>query len=82
MITQASSKLVYTPKYHIPIGKPILKSDGTYVLRVKKANKNEYDEIPLDALCTSVVTNAEREKPNDREPPQCRHPSPSINSSI
>lgn len=42
MITPVCSKYVSTPKLHIPIGKAILKDDGTYILRVKKPKKNEY----------------------------------------
>ena len=82
MITPVCSKYVSTPKLHIPIGKAILKNDGTYILRVKKPKKNEYDEISLDILIKSVMENAESEVSADREPPKCRHPSSFIDSSF
>ena len=82
MITPVCSKYVSTPKLHIPIGKAILKDDGTYILRVKKPKKNEYDEISLDILIKSVMENAESEVSADREPPKCRHPSSFIDSSF
>lgn len=82
MITSACSKYVCTPKLHIPIGKAILKNDGTYVLRIKKPKKDEYDEISLDILLRSVMENAESEVSADREPPKCRHPSSFFDSSF
>ena len=82
MITPVCSKYVSTPKLHIPIGKTILKDDGTYILRVKKPKKDEYDEISLDILIKSVMENAESEVSADREPPKCRHPSSFIDSSF
>ena len=82
MITPVCSKYVCTPKLHIPIGKAILKDDGTYILRVKKPKKDEYDEISLDILIKSVMENAESEVSADREPPKCRHPSSFIDSSF
>ncbi len=82
MITPVCSKYVSTPKLHIPIGKAILKDDGTYILRVKKPKKDEYDEISLDILIKSVMENAESEVSADREPPKCRHPSSFIDSSF
>lgn len=82
MITPVCSKYVSTPKLHIPIGKAILKDDGTYILRVKKPKKDEYDEISLDILIQSVMENAESEVSADREPPKCRHPSSFIDSSF
>ena len=51
-------KMIYTPKRHIPIGEPLRRLDGTYVLRVKKANKAEFDEIPLELLISTVIRNA------------------------
>lgn len=82
MITPVCSKYVSTPELHIPIGKAILKDDGTYILRVKKPKKDEYDEISLDILIKSVMENAESEVSADREPPKCRHPSSFIDSSF
>jgi len=82
LITPVCSKYVSTPKLHIPIGKAILKDDGTYILRVKKPKKDEYDEISLDILIKSVMENAESEVSADREPPKCRHPSSFIDSSF
>ena len=76
------TKMIYTPERRIPVGEAVKKSDGTYALRVKKPNENKYDEIPLDALCSSVVLNAEKEPSIDREPPQRRRSSSTINSSI
>ena len=55
----SKTKMIYTPKRRIPIGEPIQRPDGTYVLRVKKPNKDEFDEIPMDTLITAVVKNAE-----------------------
>ena len=54
----SKTKMIYTPTRRIPIGEPIQRPDGTYVLRVKKPNKDEFDEIPMDTLITAVVKNA------------------------
>ena len=53
-------KMVYTPVRHIPIGEAIKRPDGTYILRIKRSNRDEFDEIPLEKLCTSVIMNAEQ----------------------
>jgi len=76
------SRMIYTPKARIPIGEAIKLPDGTHALRVKKPGEDKYDEIPLEALLSKVVMSTERGTTTDREPPQCRHPSPSTNSSI
>ena len=32
------------------------RDDGTYVLRIKRANRDEFDEITLDYLMTPIVS--------------------------
>ena len=51
-------RMIYTPKRRIPIGEAIQRPDGSYALRVKKPNKDEFDEIPMDTLITAMVKNA------------------------
>ena len=60
MSEEARRKMIYTPVRHIPIGEAIKKPDGTYTLRIKRNNRDEFEEIPLERLCTSVIMNAEQ----------------------
>lgn len=53
-------KMIYTPVRRIPIGEAIKKPDGTYALRIKRSNREEFEEIPLEKLCTSIIMNAEQ----------------------
>lgn len=82
MKPRSPTKMIYTPVHRIPIGEAIKRPDGTYALRVKKPSKDEFDEIPLETLCSSVVMSAERNNITDREPPPSRHPSYTTSSSI
>ena len=56
---EVKKKMIYTPVRRIPIGEAIKKPDGTYALRVKRSNREEFEEIPLEALCSSVIMSAE-----------------------
>ena len=56
--------MIYTPLRRIPIGEAVQRADGTYALRIKKPNKDEFDEISMDHLVAAVI----------REPPQSRRP--------
>lgn len=51
--------MIYTPKRGIPVGEPIQRGDGTYVLRIKRANRNEFEEITLDYLMMAIVSCAQ-----------------------
>ena len=62
LATQKRPGLVRTPNRGIPIGKPVHKANGIYVLKVKRADKDEYDEIPLEELYSNVIKNAEEEE--------------------
>ena len=55
--------MIYTPNRRIPVGEPIRREDGTYALRVKRANRDEFDEITLDHLMASMVTGATENTP-------------------
>lgn len=52
------SGLLYTPKHKIPLGVPRRRSDGSIFLRMKKPNKQEYEDLNLDTLVTMIATNA------------------------
>ena len=56
MNTRKQTHMIYTPKRRIPIGEPMQRDDGTYELRIKRANRDEFDEITLDYLMTSIVS--------------------------
>ena len=48
-------RLLRTPKYKIPIGEPIKRDDGTYALRIKKANSQEVEDIAIDDLFAMAI---------------------------
>ena len=47
--------MIYTPLRRIPIGEAVQRADGTYALRIKKPNKDEFDEISMDHLVAAVI---------------------------
>ena len=57
------AQMIYTPNRRIPVGEPIRREGGTYALRVKRANRDEFDEITLDHLMASMVTGATENTP-------------------
>lgn len=50
--------MVYTPKFHIPVGEALKLPDGSHVLRIKNPATKKYDEISLDSLNTAVIEKA------------------------
>ena len=65
-------RLLRTPIHHIPIGVPLKKIDGRYVLQIKKPNGPEYEELSLDSLISMVVTEAETNNGNTAGNPLMR----------
>lgn len=53
------SKMVYTPKEHIPLGEAVKTESGEYALRIKKAKENAYETISVGMLMTQIVQAAE-----------------------
>ena len=47
--------MIYTPLRRIPIGEAVQRADGTYALRIKKPNRDEFDEISMDHLVAAVI---------------------------
>ena len=56
--------MIYTPLRRIPIGEAVQRADGTYALRIKKPNKDEFDEISMDHLVAAVIKGTAQEKAN------------------
>ena len=56
--------MIYTPLCRIPIGEAIQRADGTYALRIKKPNRDEFDEISMDHLVAAVIKGTAQEKAN------------------
>ena len=54
-----SSKMVYTPQCHIPIGEAIVTDNGEYALRIKKPKSQEVEVISIGKLMTQVAQAAE-----------------------
>lgn len=54
-----TSKMVYTPQCHIPIGEAILTESGEYALRIKKPKSQEVEVISIGKLMTQVAQAAE-----------------------
>lgn len=54
-----TSKMVYTPQCHIPIGEAILTENGEYALRIKKPKSQEVEVISIGKLMTQVAQAAE-----------------------
>ena len=54
--------MIYTPLRRIPIGEAVQRADGTYALRIKKPNKDEFDEISMDHLVAAVIKGTAQEK--------------------
>ena len=55
--------MIYTPLRRIPIGEAVQRADGTYALRIKKPNRDEFDEISMDHLA-AVIKGTAQEKAN------------------
>ena len=52
--------MIYTPLRRIPIGEAVQRADGTYALRIKKPNRDEFDEISMDHLVAAVIKAQEK----------------------
>ncbi len=60
--SQKPPHMLYTPKQNIPLGEPRRRSDGSHYLRIKKPNKQEYEDVNLDTLVSMVVANASEDE--------------------
>lgn len=47
--------LLYTPKHHIPIGKPSITLRGEYVLTIKKAKDNKEEKITIREILQMLI---------------------------
>ena len=63
--------MIYTPLRRIPIGEAVQRADGTYALRIKKPNKDEFDEISMDHLVAAVIKGTAQEKANRQGATTC-----------
>ena len=59
-MNKSKSNMIYTPKLKIPLGEIIVKQNGSHVLKIKKPNKSEYEEITIDSLM-SLIYNSKNE---------------------
>lgn len=48
-----SRKMIYSPVEHIPLGEAV-NVNGEQMLRVKKANSNVYEDVPVVALLSGI----------------------------
>ena len=64
MNVKRQPRIVYTPLRRIPIGEAVQRADGTYALRIKKPNRDEFDEISMDHLVAAVIKGTAQEKAN------------------
>jgi hypothetical protein len=55
-MNKSKSNMIYTPKLKIPLGEIIVKQNGSYVLKIKKPNKSEYEEITIDSLMSLIYS--------------------------
>ncbi len=53
------SRLVKTPKHHIPIGEAIKDDNGFYSVRIKKPGAKEVEVISLDRLNRMIMEQAD-----------------------
>ena len=53
--TPKKSKMVYTPKEHIPVGVPQNSALGEIMVEFKHPKKNVYEMIPLSTLQAMYV---------------------------
>ncbi len=60
--SQDKRMLLRTPQYKIPIGVPIKRDDGTYMLRIKKPNGREVEDVTLDDLVGMMIKGAESKR--------------------
>lgn len=59
-MNKSKSNMIYTPKLKIPLGEIIVKQNGSRILKIKKPNKSEYEEITIDSLM-SLIYNSKNE---------------------
>ncbi|MCU6720112.1 MULTISPECIES: hypothetical protein [Porcipelethomonas] len=55
-MNKSKPNMIYTPKLKIPLGEIILKQNGSHVLKIKKPNKSEYEEITIDSLMSLIYS--------------------------
>lgn len=49
------TKMIYTPKCHIPIGEAVITDSGECALRIKKPKSQEIEIVPIGILVTQVA---------------------------
>lgn len=54
-----TSDMIYSPKYHIPIGQAIRLENGDYGLRVKK-DKSTFEVVSIGNLMSQIVKIADK----------------------
>ena len=52
--------MLYTPKYHIPIGRPVRTEGGEYGLCIKKSKGHETETVTIGALLSMLVSMADK----------------------
>lgn len=62
LLDVVSSRILKTPRFHIPIGEPIKVSENRYVLRIKKTAGKETEDLPLESLVLMIVSRAHNER--------------------
>lgn len=55
-MNKSKTNMIYTPKPKIPLGEIIVKQNGSNVLKIKKPNKSEYEEITIDSLMSLIYS--------------------------
>ena len=55
----STTKMIYTPDRHIPVGEAVKMADGEYGLRIKRAKSKEVDIIPISKLYSQVINTVE-----------------------
>jgi len=66
------TELLYTPLYHIPIGEPMLTTEGTRAVKFKKPGTNTYEVVTVDTLIAMMVNAIDKENkqcPQERDTP-------------
>ena len=62
MNVKRQPRMVYTPLRRINTRSSVQRADGTYALRIKKPNRDEFDEISMDHLVAAVIKGTAQER--------------------
>ena len=52
--TPHNAQMIYSPIKRIPIGVPIKKPNGKYILQVKKSNRGVVEDVPVEYLLEQI----------------------------